>query len=254
MMPTDLILVRHGQSEGNVAIHLANHGDGSGFTEEFLRRHNSKWRLSERGIAQARLAGEWLKNNNLGMFDRFYVSDYLRAEETAAYLDLTNACWYKNFLLREREYGEIAIDTGAYNKDSFNKPVEPRIEVYMRIASVIQTMNNECDLKRVIIVSHGEVMWFFRLQLEQLTQERWEELKNSTDPRDRMNNGQILHYTRRDPQTGKISPQLNWMRSICPNKQEWSRPEWKQIVRHMHTNKELLSDVLNYPRICNFEY
>jgi hypothetical protein len=52
-MPIDLVLVRHGESEGNAARRSSMDGDNSVFTEEFCSRHNSRlgasgWRLVER--------------------------------------------------------------------------------------------------------------------------------------------------------------------------------------------------------------
>ena len=253
MLPIDTYLIRHGQSGGNAVIHLAKHGDDSGFTDEFLRQHSSQWRLTNRGILQAQVTGEWLRKNTNTKFDRYFVSDYLRTKETAALLELPNARWQDEFLLRERKFGEIDFASGAYKKDSFLKADESNIDVCMRVDHIIQKLYRECEKERVIIVSHGGVMWAFRTQLEQMSEEQRQELEYSSDPRDRMNNGQILHYTRRDPATNIITPHL-WMRSICPNKPEWSRPEWKQVIPKTHTNEELLADVAKYPRICEIEY
>lgn len=253
MIPIDLILVRHGQSEGNEVLHRLRHGDNSGLTEAFLRRHSSKWRLTDTGIAQAKISGEWLKKNKLGTFDRYYVSDFLRAKETAAYLNLTNACWYTESLICEREFGEIDPTSGCYIIDSFGKTKESTTDLFIRIDRFLKTLYQECEGKRVIVVSHGEVMWTFRLLLEHMTLERWEQLRLSPDPCDLINNGQILHYTRCNPQTGTMTSNFNWLRSICPNNDIWSRPGWMTIVRQMLSNKELLSDVEKCPRICEPE-
>ena len=170
MMPIDLFLLRHGQSEGNVALHRAKHGDDSALTETFLRRHSSKWRLTNRGIIQTRAGGEWLRENTNTKFDYYYVSDYVRTKETAIELGLPNARWHTDFLLREREYGEIDPVSGAYIKDSFYKTNESMAEICMRIDHFIQKLRHKCKGKRVVVVSHGEVMWTLRLQLEQMPQ------------------------------------------------------------------------------------
>jgi hypothetical protein len=49
-MPMDLVLVRHGESEGNVVYGLARQGDHALFTPEFLSRHSSRWRLTRLGV------------------------------------------------------------------------------------------------------------------------------------------------------------------------------------------------------------
>ena len=44
----DLVLVRHGQSEGNVARSRSMMGDHSLYVGEFLNRHSSLWRLTNK--------------------------------------------------------------------------------------------------------------------------------------------------------------------------------------------------------------
>ena len=80
-MPHNLILVRHGESEGNVALALSKKGDDSIYTDEFKNRHSSLWRLTKKGQEQAKSAGEWLKKNRgeLEPFYRCYTSEYVRA-------------------------------------------------------------------------------------------------------------------------------------------------------------------------------
>jgi NAD+ kinase len=76
-MPLDLVLVRHGESEGNVASRFAEAGDNSVFSEEFCNRHNSRLRLTDRGRQQASAAGDWIKRNIGDHFDalpRFRIS------------------------------------------------------------------------------------------------------------------------------------------------------------------------------------
>lgn len=63
-MPSDLIIIRHGESEGNVANASARSGNMTWFEhEEFSKRHSSTWRLTDRGIGQAQMAGQWLMGN-----------------------------------------------------------------------------------------------------------------------------------------------------------------------------------------------
>jgi NAD+ kinase len=108
-MPIDLVLVRHGESEGNAARRSSLAGDNSVFTEEFCGRHNSRLRLTDRGREQARVAGTWLKEHISPTYDRYLVSGYLRAMETASLLDLPEAVWYQEFYLRERDLGLFEI-------------------------------------------------------------------------------------------------------------------------------------------------
>lgn len=102
MLPIDIILVRHGESEGNVANKASRSGDNRFFTPEFREKHSRVFRLTDKGIEQAKAAGKWLRDNISMPLDRFYVSDYIRTKETAVYLDLPNAEWRVEFQLRER--------------------------------------------------------------------------------------------------------------------------------------------------------
>ena len=54
----ELTLVRHGQSEGNLAYRRAGQGDDSLYDGAFMDRHSSLWRLTDRGRREARAAGE----------------------------------------------------------------------------------------------------------------------------------------------------------------------------------------------------
>ena len=56
-MPRDLLLVRHGRSEGNQALEAAKQGDSSLMTEAFLARSAMNYRLVPEGAVQAEQAG-----------------------------------------------------------------------------------------------------------------------------------------------------------------------------------------------------
>ena len=108
-MPVDLILVRHGNSEGNRALDAAKTGDMSLMTDEFRRRNASDYRLTELGEQQARAAGGWIRDwqtrEGVEAFNRFYCSPFVRTRETAGLLDHDGARWQLESLLRERDFG-----------------------------------------------------------------------------------------------------------------------------------------------------
>ena len=93
MFPHNLYLVRHGESEGNIANSRSRRGDHNDFTPEFMNRHSSDLRLTYKGKAQAKAVGDWFRGNTLGEFNGFGVSPYARALETASLLGLHNAKW-----------------------------------------------------------------------------------------------------------------------------------------------------------------
>ena len=104
-MPEDLYLVRHGESEGNLVNRRSRAGDDSLFTPEHVQRHSSQWHLTDRGIEQARAAGEFLRREARLPFDVYLTSEWVRAMETAAYLEIPGAQWHPYVFLRERSLG-----------------------------------------------------------------------------------------------------------------------------------------------------
>lgn len=104
-MPIDLVLVRHDESESNLARKLPKRGRR--FPDELRERPTSKVRLTDKGREQAWIAGEWIRKNIFDRFDRYYTSEFIRAMETAAHLDFAEARWCVEFYLRERDWGGI---------------------------------------------------------------------------------------------------------------------------------------------------
>jgi NAD+ kinase len=260
-MPLDLVFVRHGQSESNLASKHAREGDTSLYTEEFRRRHNSQHRLTKMGRSQAKEAGEWLRKNGFGHFDRKYASDYVRAKETAGLLNLDGPDWYVDHMLRERETGELENlsweERQAKEQDSMiTRDTDPFYwippngesiaQMTVRLRQLFDTLHRECYDKRVVVVCHGEVMLAFRQLIERLPLDKWVEIGDQKrDPRNRINNCQVIHYTRRNPETGELSPHLGWMRSVCPWDESLSSNIWQPIQRKRFSNEELLSVAQN---------
>ncbi|MDO8669523.1 MAG: histidine phosphatase family protein [Candidatus Buchananbacteria bacterium] len=263
-MPIDLVLVRHGESEGNAANARSRQGDNRDFNELYLNRHSSKWRLTDRGREQAHLAGLWIKENIGTDFFRYYVSEYIRAMETAALLDLPGAKWYVDFYLRERDWGMLDLMTDESRREKFAEELSRRemdsfywcppggesmAQLCRRIDRILGTMHRECADKKVIIVCHGEVMWAMLVRLTRMLQSRFKELDNSKHPFDHIHNCQVLHFTRKNPISGEISPYMDWFRSVCPSDLSLSRNDWEKIERRKFSNQDLLSEVEQYERL-----
>jgi NAD+ kinase len=95
---------------GNIAYNKSWSGDHSLYSGAFLKRHSSLWRLTDRGREQAKCAGDWLKANvGAPPIYRFYVSEYIRAMETAGLMDMPFAKWFVEVQLRERDWGTFDI-------------------------------------------------------------------------------------------------------------------------------------------------
>ena len=264
-MPIDLLIVRHGESELNVAGKRSKKGDNRDFTPAFLARHSSSMRLTDRGREQARTARDWVRANVPLPFDRHYTSEYVRAMETAALLELPNAEWFTEFYLRERDWGALDVMPDdkrrvRYADDIRRMHIEPLYWTPPRgesIANLCQrapdrmfdTLHRECGEKRVAIVCHGEVMWSFRVRLERMSARRYRELDASTDPKDHIHNCQILWFTRRNPEINELSDHLDWMKSVCPTDLTKSRNVWEPITRPRFSNADLLAEVARTPQI-----
>ncbi len=257
-LPIDLILIRHGESEGNAAKRLAEKGDHAVYNALITDRHSRSYRLSEKGRDQAKIAGQWLTEEFLKdgrTFDRFIVSEYTRAMETAGLLGLPDATWYRNFYLTERDWGDIESSPEHERREKFKdalkmRSIEPFFwrppngesfaELCLRLDRVLVTLHREYSDKKVIIVCHGEVMRAFRVLLERMSQQKFKEMSFSKEKEDGIHNCEIIHYTRKNPETNEIEDHANWMRRVRPNDLPIWNTGWYRIERSKYSNDELL--------------
>lgn len=270
-MPIDLVLVRHGESEGNIAQDMSKLNDDTLWEQSgFKARHTSKYRLTDLGRRQAQLAGEYLRENISEKYDRYYCSEYIRAMETAALLALEGAQWFCDFYLRERDKGLLGgisdlqrKEEAAYKavmasqeRDTFYwaPPCGESIaSACLRVDRMLDILRTSCSGFKVIMVLHGNIMRAFRVRIERMSQRRFRELEESTNDKDKLWNCQIIHYTRRDPETGIVAPNFYWMRSICPWDTSLSSNEWQSIHRPTYSNEDLLAEVSLVPQLINNE-
>lgn len=254
-MPNDLVIVRHGHSEGNLVMGNVKKGDDSFLTAEFREVPGHRWRLTSEGREQARAAGEWIRQHIDKRFDRYYASPFVRTMETAALLDLTQAEWRLDQRLRERDWGEInSVPPGEhrslYPQNALIKKIdalywrppagESIADVRLRVRSFFDTMHRECEGQTVIVVTHGEFMSAARASLEYMSDSDW--VAADSDRAFKIHNTHIYHYSRRDPETGEIGKYTNWRRSVCPLRDN-TDSGWTRIVRKRFSNEELLEQV-----------
>lgn len=257
MLPKNLILVRHGQSEGNVAQHASRKGDNRFFTPEFRGRHSSSFRLTEMGIAQAVSAGAWLRHYLPFSPDRFYVSDYVRAMETASRMNMPDAQWRREFHLRERDMALIdnipddekrtryALENEEWEKHSFfSTPAgggESVAQLCMRLkTTMLAHWARECPNDSIIAVCHGHVIRGFQVEIEGLLPEDFLRMIESKESCDKIRNGHILWYTRIDPWTAEECPHIVAVRSVSPSTGDDFG--WRRITRRTWSNGELLEE------------
>lgn len=150
---TEIIIIRHGETEWNQTGRFQGHSDVP---------------LSETGRAQAEALG---RNLALDHVDAIYASDLIRAMETAAPIAARFGLTVTSDpLLRELNFGawegRSFSDVNAENPDAmkqfYNDPEradipnsEPFPDFQKRVAGRVRAIAAEQRGKRVVIVSHG---------------------------------------------------------------------------------------------------
>ena len=117
MKKSNLVLVRHGQSEWNKKNLFTGWKDPE---------------LTNQGIEEAIKAGKDLKTKNI-KFDIMFTSDLLRAQETGRlileHMDQSDIPVIRNQCLNERNYGDLA---GLNKDDAREKWGEEQVHVWRR--------------------------------------------------------------------------------------------------------------------------
>src|SRR6478609_3531318 len=189
--PERLWLVRHGQSQGNVARDAA---DQAGAHEIDIEMRDVDVPLSALGEEQARAAGHWfaaLPRNERP--EIILSSPYVRARQTAEIICEQGALaggparTIVDERLREREFGIFDRLTTAGIRHKFPEEAAHRrrlgkfyhrppggeswADVILRLRSALNTINlHFCD-RRVLIVCHQVVVLCMRYILEELTEQ-----------------------------------------------------------------------------------
>jgi probable phosphoglycerate mutase len=187
--PLALILVRHGESSGNVARDLAEEGGLDRIDLEAGRDCDVP--LSERGEEQARALGRWLREQPNGELPTaILTSPYLRARETAGLLGgeagLGEVPVIVDERLREREFGVLDRLTHRGIQREFPEQAQLRAalgkfyhrppggeswcDVILRLRSFVDSAVREHPGGRLLVVCHSVVVLCFRYLLEHLTE------------------------------------------------------------------------------------
>lgn len=189
--PETLVVVRHGESEQNVALDI-HEGSLENLAETFADKRDADIELTEKGVFQAQQTGILLAENQ--PFDMCYASPYARTFHTAQ--GIVSNLQYpleirKDNRLREKEFGRMHGLT-KFMKEQF--PEEYRIrqrdgkywyrlpggenypDVEMRIHSFLDKLARDYGGKRVLIVTHHVPYVLFRALFEHLDEKKVLEL------------------------------------------------------------------------------
>ena len=185
--PERLWLVRHGQSQGNVARDAA---DEAGAHEIEIDMRDVDVPLSDLGREQAEAAGRWFAELPPSERPEMILSSpYVRAKQTAEIICAQGALagparTIVDERLREREFGIFDRLTTAGIRHRFPEEAAHRrllgkfyhrppggeswADVVLRLRSMLNTINlHYCD-RRVLVVCHQVVVLCFRYILEEL--------------------------------------------------------------------------------------
>jgi broad specificity phosphatase PhoE len=186
--PERMWLVRHGQSQGNVARDAA---DEAGLAMIDIELRDVDVPLSDLGFQQAQAAGRWFAA--LPETERPEVilsSPYIRARQTAEAICKAGALaggparTIVDERLREREFGVFDRLTTIGIREKFPEEAEHRrrlgkfyhrppggeswADVILRLRSMLNTINLHYSDRRVLVVCHQVVVLCMRYILEEL--------------------------------------------------------------------------------------
>ncbi len=182
-----LLLVRHGQSIGNVAGEEAYAARAHQLDLDY---RDADTPLSDTGLVQASAVGAWL--GALPEKDRptvWLTSPYRRARDTAATsleAARSDATLLADERLRERDLGILDGFTGYGIRDRFPEEAARRdqigkfyyrppggeswTDVLLRVRSLLTDLRQQYAGERVCVFSHQAVIMSFRVALEQMAE------------------------------------------------------------------------------------
>lgn len=264
----NLILVRHGESEGNAVRKSEKFGPISTLQQEaILNRPDWQQRLTPRGRAQAGLARRAIINSygSIENIDAFYVSPHVRTRETAAIISMgTQATWQIKNALSERSWGsqaklnndEISVLNGYVSPNEDWNVCFKRGESFMDIVYRTQNLMDEIyatSQNTALIVAHEGVIDAIRYSIEGLLPEQWVSLKESGE--NSIRNGSVLQYTNINPEDSTDKRQnFTWARMHYPDKDTHQSPnngKWKDISSSQLNSDDLLDTVLKFKHIID---
>jgi broad specificity phosphatase PhoE len=203
--PSAVWLVRHAESEGNLADARA-HETGAGRLQLEVRDPDVP--LSETGCAQARALGRWMATLPAAERPTVVLSSPFNRALTTAELaaEPLGLRVRADERLRERDFGAFDGMTGAGIREEFPQEAERRdllgkfyyrppggeswADVALRVRSLLATEALRHDGERLLLVAHQAVIMVFRYVLEELTEQELLEV----DRHERVANASVTCY------------------------------------------------------------
>jgi len=218
----DLILIRHEEAEGNVAMAKSKfRGDESFFTPELRAKQSDRWRLTTRGWERCDIIMGWLeKHIPIGDGFRLITSPSVRAVETASLVNPVSP-WKEDELVRGRIWGGVEcipwsewpgfckVPSHKLLPSGFHQAYpngEAMVEVWKRTREFINSLDGNA-----VVVTHGEVLLMARILLESVPESEYHLLEQNGN---HVRNGQVVWYSKRDPDTGDLSQEFSFRRML----------------------------------------
>jgi broad specificity phosphatase PhoE len=193
--PSHLVVIRHGESERNIAKDIAKAAGKHSFD---LGLRDLETQLTKRGHEQAVETGRYLSSRY--KFDVIYSSPYHRTLQTAE--DITSAFSNSPPLvmeerIREIEFGILDGLTGDGIQAGFPQEYERRKregkywyrppggeshpDVALRVQSFLGTLTRDYRKKSVLVVCHSVVVLIFRRLLERWNEDEYLKIDREQD-------------------------------------------------------------------------
>ncbi len=184
MKPKRILLVRHGESEGNI-----DH-------DVYGKKPDYTLTLTPRGVTQAQEAGKKLRDIVGTETIKFYVSPFWRTRETfeniAMHLERKQFVFAEEPRIREQEWGhlrdrkageEVMKARDAYGTFYYRIPDgESCADVYDRLSGFFDTLHRDFEKpsfpQNVVIVTHGMAIRLFLMKWFHWTVEEFEKIAN----------------------------------------------------------------------------
>jgi len=252
-LPMELWSYRHGRTDRNVASAQFDQGNVS-MRSLFINQPSSVAQITDEGVEQIKRTRAWLLKNKV-RFDRFYTSTYIRALQTVEHLNLPDAVWKPEDLLKERSNGDLerkppderlkflkSLSNKPHLHDLFNfRPPngESFADAEMRWRLFIDQLREECKpTDRVLVVTHAGMMWVQRKLEEEWGPGEFQRHRGRAAHL-KMPNGMFLRYTRQNPKNpNDVRTQFTWFQTFCPQLGE-EPGSWRRINRKLYSTDEI---------------
>ena len=184
MKPNRIILIRHGESQGNIDLN------------QYITVPDYALNLTPKGVEQAKQAGDKIKEVIGSESVHIYLSPYMRTRQTFQHLKPSIE---KNIIkiiedprLREQDWGhfrhpevneEIVRARDNFGTFYYRIPDgESGADVYDRVSTFLETLHRDFNKssysQNTLIVTHGLTLRLFLMRWFHWTVEEFEKLRN----------------------------------------------------------------------------